>query len=92
VEILKRLHETVRRKRPQFWPKDWILNHYKTPAQKALFVKQFLAPKSITEMVHPLYSPELDPNVFWLFWKINSALKGWRIQDTEDIQKMLRWH
>jgi hypothetical protein len=22
VEILKRLHETVRRKRPQFWPKD----------------------------------------------------------------------
>jgi len=92
METLKQLWKSVYRKRPELWPNDWILHHDNVPAHKALFVKQFLAPKSITEMVHPLYSPELDPNVFWLFWKINSALKGWRIQDTEDIQKMLRWH
>jgi len=27
VQILKRLHETVQRKRPELWPKDWIHHH-----------------------------------------------------------------
>jgi hypothetical protein len=52
---------------------------------KALSVKQFLAQKSITEMEHPSYSPDLVPNDFWLFPKIKSALKGRRFQDIEDI-------
>jgi hypothetical protein len=43
--------------------------------------------KSITEMEHPPYFPDLDPNDFWLFLKIKSAIKGRRLQDIEDIQK-----
>jgi len=39
-------------------------------------IKQFLAKKSITEVEHPSYSPDLTPNDFWLFPKIKSALKG----------------
>jgi hypothetical protein len=58
------------------------------PDDKALSVKQFLAQKSITGMEHPPYSPDLAPNDFWLFEKINSALKGRRFHVTEDIQKM----
>jgi hypothetical protein len=61
VEILKRLHEAVRRKRPEIWPNDWILHHDNAPAQRALSVKQCLPPKSITEMKRPLCSPELAP-------------------------------
>jgi hypothetical protein len=57
------------------------------PAHKALFVKQFLAQKSITEMERPTCSPDSAPNDFWLFLKINSALKGRRCQDIEDIKK-----
>jgi len=38
-------------------------------------------------MEHPPYSPDLDPNDFWLFPRIKSALKGRRFQYTEDIQK-----
>jgi hypothetical protein len=38
--------------------------------------------KSITEMEHMPYFPDLALNDFWL-----PALKG-RFQDTEDIQKM----
>jgi hypothetical protein len=38
-------------------------------------VKQFLAQKSITEMEHPSYAPDLAPNDFWLFPKI-VHLKG----------------
>jgi hypothetical protein len=37
-------------------------------------------------MEHPLHSPDLAPNDFWLFPKMKSALKGRRFQDTEDIQ------
>jgi len=50
-------------------------------------VKQFLAQKSITEMEHPPYSPDLAPNDFWLLPKIKSALKGQRFQDNEDKKK-----
>jgi hypothetical protein len=39
-------------------------------------VKQFLAQKSITEMEHPPYSPDLTHGDFWLFPKIKPALKG----------------
>jgi hypothetical protein len=30
VEILKWLREAVRKKRPERWPKDWILHHDNT--------------------------------------------------------------
>jgi hypothetical protein len=46
-----------------------------------LSVKQLLAKKSITEMEHPPYSPDLALNDFWLFPKIKS------VQNIEDIQK-----
>jgi hypothetical protein len=52
-------------------------------------VKQFLAQKSITEMEHPPYSPDLAPNVFGLFPEIKSALKGLRFQDIEHIKKCM---
>jgi hypothetical protein len=53
-----------------------------------LAMKQFLAQKSITEMEHPPCSPNSAPNDFWLFLKINSALKERKFQDIEEIQKM----
>jgi hypothetical protein len=55
VEILKRLHESVCRKRPLLGPKRWILHYDNTPAHKGA-VKQFLAQISITEMEHLSYS------------------------------------
>jgi hypothetical protein len=36
VEILKRLREALRRKRPELWPNDWF-STMTTPAHKALF-------------------------------------------------------
>jgi len=69
----------VYRKRPEFWPNDWILHSDNAPVHKALSVKKFLTQKSITEMEHLPYSPNLAPNDFWLFSKIKSALKGEKI-------------
>jgi hypothetical protein len=43
-------------------------------------VKQFLAQKSIPEIEHSPYSPDLAPNKFWMFPKIKSALEGQRFR------------
>jgi hypothetical protein len=45
MEILKRLHEAMRTKRPELWPSDWILHHYNAPANKALSVKKISGPR-----------------------------------------------
>jgi hypothetical protein len=42
MELLKRFCEVVHRKRPELWPKDWILHHDNAPAHKELSVKQLL--------------------------------------------------
>jgi hypothetical protein len=88
VEILKRLRTAVPRKRPELWHNNWILHHDKSPAHKALCVKQFLAQKSVSEMERQPFSPALVPNVFLLFTEMKSTLKGRRSQDIEDIKKM----
>jgi hypothetical protein len=77
----------VQRKRPELLPRDWILHHDNAPANKELSLKEFLAQKSITEMEHPPYSPNLTLNDFWLFPKIKSVRRERRFQDVEDIQK-----
>jgi len=59
VEILKWLCEAVCGKRPELWPSDWIFNHDKGPAKKALSVKQSLAWNRT-----PNLSPDLAPNDF----------------------------
>jgi hypothetical protein len=38
-------------------------------------------------MEHPFFSTDFAPIDFWLFPKINSALKGQRFKDNEDIPK-----
>jgi hypothetical protein len=85
--MLTRLHEVVRIKWRELSTNDWILHHDSAPAHKALSVKHFRPQKSITEVEHTPYAPDLAPNDFWLFTQIKSALKRRRFRDTEDIQK-----
>ena len=47
VQILKRLRETVRRKRPHFWSSgDWFLHHDNAPAHSSNLLQQFLSEHS----------------------------------------------
>jgi len=44
VEVLRRLRESVRRKRPEKWRDgDWILHHDNEPAHTSHLVQQFVA-------------------------------------------------
>jgi hypothetical protein len=45
LEILARLHEAVRWRRPELWPDSWILHHDNAPTHDALTVREFLAKK-----------------------------------------------
>jgi len=47
-EVLKRLREGIRRKRPDKWKNNnWFLHHDKAPAHTSLAVQQFLTSKTL---------------------------------------------
>ena len=52
LEVLKRLQESVLRKRPGLWPDKWILHHDKVPTHDAFRFRGFLAMNSITKNGH----------------------------------------
>jgi hypothetical protein len=55
IEVLKWLHEKVRRKRPEFFANIlWIFHHYNAPAHTALSAREFLASKEITVLEHSI--------------------------------------
>ena len=59
VEVLKRLRNAVRRKRPRFWSSDdWLLHHDNAPAHSSNLVQQFLAKHKIVQLRQPPYSPD----------------------------------
>jgi hypothetical protein len=45
----------------------------------------------LEQLEHQSCSPDLTLNDPWMFPKIKSPLKGWRFQDTEDVQKEKKW-
>jgi len=54
LEVLERLREEVRWKRPELFANNlWILHHDNAPAHMALSVREFLATKQITVLEHP---------------------------------------
>jgi hypothetical protein len=60
LEVLKRLCEKVRRKRPELFANNSrILHQDNAPAHTALSVREFLATKQTTVLEHPAYSPDL---------------------------------
>ena len=87
VEVLKRLRNAARRKRPRFWSSgDWLLHHDNGPAHLSNLVQQFLAKHKIVQLHQPPYNPDIAPCDFWMFPKLKMALKGKRFGDIETIQ------
>jgi transposase len=87
LEILTRLREAVRRRRPKRQPDAWILHHDNASAHDALDVREFVAKKSIMKLDYPPYSPDLTPCDLRLFPKLKTALKGHRFSDIANIHE-----
>lgn len=77
IEVLTKLREWVRKRRPDLWENNsWLLHQDNAPAHNAISVRQFLANKRITVLEHSPYFLDLAPCDFYLFPKVKSALKG----------------
>ncbi|KAL4088708.1 hypothetical protein QTP88_023792 [Uroleucon formosanum] len=88
IDVLRRLRDAVRRKRPEFKESgSWKLRHDNAPAHSAHVVQQFLAKHGIPVVSQPPYSPDLAPCDFFLFPKIKMALKGKCFQDVDEIKQ-----
>ncbi|GBO02352.1 hypothetical protein AVEN_108878-1 [Araneus ventricosus] len=86
LEILKRLRDAIRRKRPEKWAtNDWFLLHDNAPPHRALFVKKYLARHSVTTLEHPPCSPDLTPADFHLFPWLKMKLKGHCFVDSDEV-------
>jgi histone-lysine N-methyltransferase SETMAR len=87
TDILRRLGEAVRRKRPKKWSTNiWFLLH-NVPTHLSVLVKDFLEKKKMTTLEHPPYSPDLATAEVYLFPQLKSALKGWGFCDATAIIK-----
>jgi histone-lysine N-methyltransferase SETMAR len=89
-EVLKRLRESIRRKRPDKWKNNWFLHHGNAPAHTSFVVRQFLTSKNIAVISHPPYSPDLASCDFFLFPKIKLRLKGRHFDTTEEFHAELQ--
>jgi [histone H3]-lysine36 N-dimethyltransferase SETMAR len=87
VNVLKRLRNAIRRKRPDLWAtQDWMLLHDNAPAHRSVIVQQYLAKHSVTVLPQPPYSPDLAPCDFSLFPRMKDALKGRRFSSANDVK------
>ena len=90
LNILKRLREAVRKKRPEAWTNNtWLLRHDNAPVHASLLICEFLTKHETTVVSQPLYSPDLAPADFFLFPKLKFSLKGRRFQMVEEIEENL---
>ena len=86
-EVLRRLRENVRRKRPDQWQNNIrLLHHDNAPAHAALLTRRFLTDNNMTVVPHPSYSPDHAPSDFFLFSELKMKLKKRRFQTVEEIQ------
>ncbi|XP_071558193.1 histone-lysine N-methyltransferase SETMAR-like [Temnothorax nylanderi] len=89
LDVLKRLWRKISEIREYQEQGSWSLLHDYSPEHKSKMVCDFLATNHITALEHPPYSPDLDPNDFWLFPKLKSAIKGKRYNNIHDMEQAL---
>jgi histone-lysine N-methyltransferase SETMAR len=76
-EMLKRLRENIRRKKPQLWRNNsWFLHHDNALVHALPLIHDFLANTNTTVLPQPPYPPDLAPAEFFLFPKLKFTLKG----------------
>jgi transposase len=77
LQVMKRLRETVKRKRPDLWKGNkWLLHHVNAPVHSSLLICDFLTKHEMMLVPQPPCSPDLAQADFFLFTKLKSLLKG----------------
>ena len=88
LEVLKRSHDSLRKKRPEMWSGgDWLFRHDNAPSCTVLSVQQFLVKNNMAVIPHPPYSPDLAPCDFFLFPRMKCQMKGKVFADVNEVKK-----
>ena len=90
LEVMRRLREAIRKKRPELWKNNsWLLHYDNASAHSSLLVRNFLAKNNTVIMPQPPYLPDLDPCDFFLFPRLKRPMKGRRFATIEEIKTEL---
>ena len=85
-DVLRRLRENVRRKRPQKCQnQNLIIHHDNVPAHRSIKVSQFLAKNNMRVIphTHPIWPPvTFSSSPSWSF--------GWRVEDSTPLKRFKR--
>ena len=90
---LRRMKESLRRKRPQLWARDdrgkrsFILHQDNASPHMADVTVELLESSGIDQLQHPPYSPDLAPCDFFLFPRLKRDLRGVRFRNIEEMKK-----
>jgi len=77
-EVLARLRDAGRRKRPKLWENQaWMLHHDNALAHASLLIRSYLAKHQTSIVPHPPYSPDLAPA-----FTGDLLVYAWHIQDS----------
>ena len=73
MDILRRLRDAVRRKRPEKWrTNSCFLLHHNAPAHRSVLVMDFLTKNNVATLEHPPCNRDLASADFYLFPRLKS--------------------
>ncbi len=94
VEVLTRLREAIRRKRPHLWMKDpdssdtqqrrFVIHHDNASSHTSCITLAFF--QHIPLLAHPPYSPDLAPSDFFLFPRLKTRLATNNIRTLDELR------
>lgn len=88
LSVMRRLRESIRRKRPELWQnKSWFLHHDNAPSHTAIIIRQFFSKNETVVVPQAPYSPDMAPCDFFLFPRLKLPLRGHRFESIEAIKE-----
>ncbi len=83
VQMLSRLHEAMKRKRPRV---KYMLHMDNASPHTADLTLIRLLMTGVRTIPHPPYSPDLAPSDFWFFPRIKKQLRGTRFRTLQELE------
>ncbi len=87
LQVLQELCDAVRRRRPQVWcAQHWGILHDGAPAHWSLPVQNWFQQMRVPQVLHPVYSPDLNPPDYWLFSMLKRKVRGELFPDLQQLR------
>lgn len=84
-QLLKRLREAIKEKRPGMLTRGVLFHHDNAPAHTSVLAMATIRDCGYELVPHPPYSPDLAPSDFHLFPKMKKALAGRHFASDNDV-------